>query len=78
MAELVLANIDDRVLEELRERAVGHGRTPEEEAKVILSETLRRPDRGAWAPVDAIRERLAATGRHFSDSAELLREDRER
>jgi uncharacterized protein (DUF433 family) len=33
-----------------------------------------RPD--AWAPVDAIYNRLAASGRTFSDSAELLRDQR--
>lgn len=34
--------------------------------------------RDAWAEVDAIYDRLAASGRIFSDSAELLREDRDR
>jgi uncharacterized protein (DUF433 family) len=29
-----------------------------------------------WASVDAVYERLAASGRTFSDSAELLRSDR--
>lgn len=33
---------------------------------------------GTWARVDAIYSRLAATGRTFGDSAELLREDRDR
>lgn len=32
--------------------------------------------RDAWAPVDAIYYRLAASGRTFSDSAELLRDQR--
>src|SRR5438874_12728587 len=31
-----------------------------------------------WAPVDATYQGLAATGRTFSDSADLLREDRDR
>ena len=31
-----------------------------------------------WDEVNAIRAQLAASGRAFSDSAELLREDRER
>ena len=35
-----------------------------------------RPD--AWAPVDAIYRRLEATGRTFSDSADLLHKDRRR
>jgi len=32
----------------------------------------------AWEAVDAINDRLAASGRKFSDSADLLREDRDR
>jgi plasmid stability protein len=58
--------------------AARHGRTPAQEAQAILTETLggSRPD--VWAAVDAIRHRLKATGRTFSDSADLLREDRDR
>jgi plasmid stability protein len=78
MAELVLTDVDEGVLQHLQERARCHGRTPAEEARAILAEALRgkRPD--AWASVDAIYRRLAASGRSFSDSADLLREDRDR
>ncbi len=63
---------------DLQELAVRHGRTPAQEAKIILTEAVRgnRPD--VWAPVDAIYHRLAASGRTFSDSADLLRKDRDR
>jgi plasmid stability protein len=78
MAELVLTDVDNSVLHILEERALRHGRTPAEEAKAILAEALhdRRPD--AWAQVDKIYHRLAASGRTFSESADLLREDRDR
>jgi plasmid stability protein len=78
MQELILTDVDDVVLKDLRERATHHGRTPAEEAKAILAEALRgkRPD--DWAPVDAIYQRLVSSGRTFTDSAELLREDRDR
>ncbi len=78
MAELVLTGMDDAVLHHLQERAARHGRTPDEEAKAILAESVGadRPD--AWAPVDAIYERLVASGQTFTDSAELLRKDRDR
>jgi len=78
MQELVLTDVDEVVLHDLRERATRHGRTPAEEAKTILAAALRskRPD--VWAPVDAIYQRLAASGRTFTDSADLLREDRDR
>lgn len=35
-----------------------------------------KPD--PWPAINAFRERLAASGRSFTDSAELIREDRER
>ena len=78
MQELVLTDLDAVVLHDLQERATRHGRTPAEEAKAILAESLRsyRPD--SWAQVDAIYQRLAASGRTFTDSADLLREDRDR
>jgi plasmid stability protein len=78
MPELVLTNVDDAVFQGLRARAALHGRTSAEEAKAILVEALRstRPD--VWAVVDAIYQRLAASGRTFTDSADLLREDRDR
>jgi hypothetical protein len=36
------------------------------------------PPADPWAAINAFRERLAASGRVFSDSTELIREDRER
>jgi plasmid stability protein len=78
MQELVLTNVDDLVLQDLRVRAARHGRTPAEEAKAILTEALRSTHTDVWAPVDAIYQRLATSGRTFTDSAELLREDRDR
>ena len=59
-------------------RFVSNNQFKQKEAKAILAEALRgkRPD--DWAPVDAIYQRLASSGRTFTDSAELLREDRDR
>jgi plasmid stability protein len=78
MHELVLTDVDEVILQDLRERATRHGRTAAEEAKAILAEALRSQRPAAWAPVDAIYRNLAASGRTFTDSAELLREDRDR
>jgi plasmid stability protein len=78
MAELVLNDADDLVLHDLRERATHHRRTLAEEAKAILAEALRGHPPDVWALVDAIYQRLAASGRSCSDSADLLREDRDR
>ena len=78
MQELILTNVDDVLLLDLQERAIRHGRTAADEAKAILAEALHSKRLDAWAPVDAIYSRLAASGRTFSDSAVLLREGRDR
>ena len=77
MPELLIPDVEESIHQRLKDRAAAHGRTAEAEARTILTEALR----GAadpWATVDAVRERLAASGRTFSDSTELIREDRER
>ena len=71
MPELILTDVDGVVFHELQARATRHGRTLPEEAKAILSAVLRGERGDLWAPVDAIYERLAASGRTFGDSADL-------
>jgi plasmid stability protein len=78
MQQLILSDVDDVVLDDLRERATRHGRTPAEEAKLILAEALGRKQFEDWAAVDAIYRRLASSGQIFTDSTDLLREDRDR
>ena len=78
MAELVIHDVEETVFGRLQLRAKNHGRTIADEARRIIEEALNDRPADAWAGFDAIRERLAASGRTFSDSAELLREDRDR
>jgi plasmid stability protein len=78
MASNLIPDLEEPVLDQLRRRASAHGRSPEAEARAILVQQLQEPPRGAWVAVNALHDRLAASGRSFSDSAELLREDRAR
>ncbi len=78
MTELLITDVDEAVLGRLREHATRHGRTPVEEAKAILAEALGTSSEKVWQPVDNIFHHLETSGRTFSDSAELLREDRGR
>jgi plasmid stability protein len=78
MPALLIPDMEEPLFIRLRERAASHGRTPEAEAKRILLESLSPTGAEAWAEVNALHDRLAASGRSFSDSAELLREDRDR
>ncbi len=47
-------------------------------ARAILAEAVHAQGPDVWAPVDEIFRRLVGSGQKFSDSAELLREDRDR
>jgi plasmid stability protein len=79
MATLLISDVAETAYSRLHELAKAHGRTPEAEAKAILEEQLHSaPVTSVWAQVNAFRDRLAASNRNFGDSAELLREDRDR
>ncbi|MGA2619772.1 MAG: hypothetical protein ABSF26_19340 [Thermoguttaceae bacterium] len=78
MPQLVIPDIDDAMLERLRERAIHHAQSVEIEAKEILASALAPPKNDAWGVIDAIRDELAASGRDFGDSTELIRQDRDR
>jgi plasmid stability protein len=75
MAHLVLNDVDPKVIEELRRRGDPHGRAIEEEAKVILEEALGLSRARAVRAARRIRDELAPPA---ADSADLLREDRDR
>lgn len=78
MSVLVISSLDEASLSRLADRARAQGSTIEDEARRILLEAVKPGGPSRWSAVDAIRNRLAATGKTFSDSVELLREDRER
>ena len=78
MSHLVIPDLDDATLARLRARAARHGRTVETEARAILADAVPVVPAAQWAAINALREELAAGGRSFPDSTELIREDRAR
>ena len=50
MAQLLVRNLDEAVKEALRRRARCHGRSMEEEARLILCQATQS---GAWSPSEA-------------------------
>jgi plasmid stability protein len=83
MAQLVLENLDPILIEKLRIRSQQHGRSLDEELKAILAQAF---DIEVVCEVIAMAEarekleqaRARYAGRNFSDSTELVREDRDR
>jgi plasmid stability protein len=76
MGQLLLRNIDDDLIKRLKERAAAHGRSAEAEHRAILERALRH---GRDTFVErAARWRRSTAGRETTDSAELIRADRDR
>jgi plasmid stability protein len=76
MAQLLVRDLTPETLDRLKRRAREHGRSLQSEAKVILEAAAPLTNEEAAAVAAQWRRRLA--GRMKSDSADLLREDRER
>jgi len=76
MADVLVRNVPQRVLSRLKKRAAAHGRSLQAELQQLLTD-------GAGPDLSKVR-RLAAkmrrdlSGRTHSDSADLVREDRDR
>ncbi|CAB3964827.1 DNA-binding protein [Burkholderia cenocepacia] len=51
MANLLVRNVDDSIVQSLREQAATNGRSAEAEHRAILADTLGRPKRKAFAQV---------------------------
>jgi plasmid stability protein len=51
MANLLVRNVDDSLVQSLRERAAAHGRSAEAEHREILAKALRKPKRKSFAEV---------------------------
>ena len=77
MADLLIRGVPEPVVRSLKQRAARHRRSLQKELVTILEEAAE--ESAGWSPAQvaaAIRNHLARTGRTFSDSARLIREDR--
>lgn len=76
MANALVRDLDDQVYERLKARAVGNNRSLEAELREILVAASKQVSMAeARARAAEIRQRLS--GRTHSDSAKLIREDRD-
>jgi plasmid stability protein len=76
MAQGLMLQLDDQMERLLRERASQDGVTIEEEARRLLGRALQSGWEAFWERAEKIQQSLI--GRSFPDSADLIREDRER
>ncbi len=76
MAQVLIRDLENEVVDKLKERAKSKGRSLEAELRLILEQAAQDTRQRGLADLDQIRALLA--GRTFSDSSEILREDRGR
>ena len=83
MAQLLVEDIDPIILEKIEILAKQHGHSLQEELKNILQQAVKNEAYHTGGDMPKAREAVARaqvryTGRTFSDSAELIREARQR
>jgi hypothetical protein len=82
MPVLLVRNVPEGLVRRLKQQAKENRRSLQGELLTVLEAAAREPtlaDREAFFRETAeFRERLARSGRTFSDSTELIREDRDR
>ena len=76
MAQILVRNLDEAVVERLKVRAMQHNRSLQNEIKTILERAAQVDAKTARELALSIRKQVA--GRAFTDSVELIREDRDR
>lgn len=77
MAQVLVRNLADDVVERLKARAAAHGRSLEGELRGILEAAARTPKEEALARLDAIRATTRPPGPGEPTAAEMIREDRD-
>jgi len=78
MAQVLVRNLDDKVVAGLKKRAQKRGQSLQAEVKRILEEAAEFDPSDAWKAADHIYQKLKKSGRTFTDSTKLIREDRDR
>jgi antitoxin FitA len=76
MGQVLVRNLSTEVVRKLKIRAQQHRRSLQEELKDILEQAARQNAKDVQAKVNQVRKLFA--GRKFSDSSDLIRQDRAR
>ena len=76
MGQVLVRNLSREVVRKLKIRAQQHRRSLQEELKDILEQAARHNAKDVQAKVNQVRKLFA--GRKFSDSSDLIRQDRAR
>jgi antitoxin FitA len=75
LSQLTVRGVDDRIVAALKLRAAKHRRSAEAEHRAILETVLGENAGDFWKDAEKMRAELA--GRQHSDSADILRAERD-
>lgn len=78
MPQLLVRNLQQETVESLKQIAKANHRSLQAELALILENAAKVQPAGFWKNTAKIREQLARSKKSFSDSTELVREDRDR
>jgi plasmid stability protein len=70
MGQILLRNLDDAIIEQLKSRAARNGKSLEQTLREIVAAAVRPSTEAAWAEIDRIR---AKTPRRLDSSVPLIR-----
>ena len=77
MADIRVRNLDENIVAQLKDQARLHGRSLEGELRDVLIELATRPRREAADQADQLRAAIRSESGFLTDSAPLIREDRD-
>jgi plasmid stability protein len=78
MANVLIRNIPDEVLDRFKNMARSHKRSLQQELREVLENTVNRSTGDIYQKALELRKKLREKTTRFTDSAKLLREDRSR
>ena len=78
MAEIKVRELDNRVVETLKARALSHGISLEDEVRAILTSVIEADREGLRREAEAIAERIRRRNPGpYSDSVQIIRDERD-
>ena len=78
MANVLIRNIPDEVLNRFKDMARSHKRSLQQEFRMVLEKTVDQSSPDIFQKASDIRKKLRKKAVRFANSAKLLREDRAR
>jgi antitoxin FitA len=78
MANILIRNIPEAVLDRFKNMAKNHKRSLQQELRVVLEKTADQSSTDIFLKALELRKKLRKKAVRFSDSAKLVREDRAR